>query len=64
MDGMDAMKLSLGVRTRTSSQIAAQSREIIDLHDYQKSAALDSVFGMAGNCAAVRCSPKLCSAAS
>lgn len=63
-DGMEAMKLSLGERTRKSSQIAAQSREIIDLHDNQMSAALATFFGFARNCAALHSSSKLCSAAS
>jgi hypothetical protein len=64
IDGMEAMKPSRGEPTRTSSQIAAQSREIKDLHDYQMSAAPDSFRGVACNGAALDRSPKLCSAAS
>ena len=39
MDGTEAMKLSLVEPMWTSSQIAAKSREIIDLEDDQTSAA-------------------------
>lgn len=63
-DGMEAMKLSLGERARKSSQIGAQSREIIDLHDNQKSAANNCFFDLARNCAPLHNSPQLCSAAS
>jgi hypothetical protein len=43
IDGMEAMKLSLVEQMWTSSQIAAKSREIIDLDDDQTSAARQNV---------------------
>ena len=50
------MKLWLEERARIGAQIAAQSREIIDLHDNQKSAALYCFFGLVCNCAALHSS--------
>jgi hypothetical protein len=58
-DGIEAMRLSLDEKARISSQTAAQSREIPDLHDDQTSVAPHSLRGVSYTRAAFALSLRL-----